>query len=117
MITISDPLMTLTLDIRTVSCHQANALSCNCPLYIVLCIVYVCQEAKRAGKAEEKIVVNFNVYQIPSEPEISAGGNPGVSQPAVALGGRNAGLELKIKQSSSLLSSPLLCTIKTKLTQ
>ena len=107
MITISDPLMTLTLDIRTGSCRQATSLSCNCPLYIVLCIV--CQEAERAGKAvraEEKIVVNSNVYQIPSEPEISAGGNPGLSQPAVTLGGRNAGL--KIKQSSPLVLSALL---------
>ena len=44
-------------------------------LYCELCIV--CEEAERAGQAEEKIVVNFNVYQIPGEAEISAGGRGG----------------------------------------
>ena len=64
-------------------------------LYCELCIV--CEEAERAGQAEEKIVVNFNVYQIPGEAEISAGGTPGWPD-LQSLGGRNAGMELKIKQ-------------------
>lgn len=94
--------------------------------WTILCLVLLacldCLSGRMSGgKAEEEIVVNFNVYQIPSEAEISAGGNPGVKPTCSPwVGGmQEAGLELKIKQGGPLLSSPALSSwsITTKPTQ